>query len=184
MEGSLGIFEVVWRDCKKPRIYLSVFFSVEVGDDVSDVVENTCVCSAFLWASPELILSSPTRNDCEFFPVDSDEDPCASPVSVVSCLVLASSDTELCLEELCVCLQGQRRVTLFEKHGMCFPAHSAQRSPVKRQPFLGRFCERRTQSTAQHSSWLMARMAKLGCQQQFVETTKWENKRWHEVFFL
>ena len=48
-------------------------------------------------------------DDCAFFRVDSDVDSCwsgVSFVSVVSSHVWASCDTEICLDELCVCGGG------------------------------------------------------------------------------
>ena len=41
-------------------------------------------------ASPELTLTSPMRNERQIFDLDSDEDMCLSPVSVVSSPVVAS----------------------------------------------------------------------------------------------
>ena len=48
-------------------------------------------------ASPTLILSIPTCNDCAYLQVDSDGDSCELVVSVVSGPVLASGDAERCV---------------------------------------------------------------------------------------
>ena len=54
-------------------------------------------CLAVLWASLVLDPSSSQSEDCECLPVGSEAGSCGS---VVSRLVLASYDAEMCLDEL------------------------------------------------------------------------------------
>ena len=110
---------------------------MEVGDEEDEAVMDTCVLSCLV-TSPELIVSSPIRNDCEFIWIDSDEDSCASLISVVSSFVFISCDPEMCLEELCLSGRGEE-IDFDGQYTVCFSIHSDKYSPVKRFPFFERF---------------------------------------------
>ena len=90
-----------------------------------------------------------------------------SLVSVASSFVLTSCDAETCGEELSVSVREEESECV-EQQGMWCSVRSHQCFHSSDPLFLDSFCERRTQSTSQTGSWLMARIPKLVCQQQLV----------------
>ena len=97
-----------------------------------------------------LIPSRLMREDCEFFWVGSVVGSCdchVSLVSNVSSIVLASCDTEMCLEVLCLSEKGEDS-ELIEQHGVFL--FTAIRTPSQATTFFfERLCQRRARRIGQ-----------------------------------